>query len=546
MTEAAPASGYLLEGKYKIVGVVGEGAWGQVLEGVNIRIGRKVAIKILKAEYASNAQMVSRFEREALASTHIESPHVVQVFDAGVLADGRPYLVMEFLTGEDLSARIAASGSSGMPILTAVELCTQVARGLAAAHAASVFHRDMKPSNVVIAKTKSGREVAKIVDFGISKLLDTTKENVSNTQTGTILGSPVYMSPEQARGSKSTDHRSDIYSLGVVLYECLTGVTPHSADSFNELLFKIVLETPPSPRSLRAEIDQELDSIVVRCLDKTPETRIQTAAELETQLVDWLERHGVKISDSLTGSGKRTPHDLSASPVLGESSGHVRAAKPVVLEPAHLSATLPVDMPADAGSEPAMARLVDSNPHISIAETKPSPAKGAALDASLTPSSSTSRARAMPSRRGYIIGGGVALAAVIAFVGFNASRGSGGKTNATDEARSAATATATATVSAESAATPSAVTTATTEPAASASASAASASASASASARALVGAGAARPPVTAVSGAPALPLGGKPRPAGSTATAPSAAPPAGSATVAPASVGGRTIRTDL
>ena len=289
MTAALPAAGELLEGKYKIVGVIGEGAWGEVLEGINVRIQRKVAIKILKAEYTSNEQMVSRFEREALASAHIESPHVVQVYDAGVLPDGRPYLVMEFLTGEDLSALISAAPDRRLPVITAVDLCMQIARGLGAAHAAGVFHRDMKPSNIVIAKTKSGREVAKIVDFGISKLVDATKEPTSNTQTGTILGSPVYMSPEQARGSKTTDHRSDLYSLGVVLFECLTGVTPHSADSFNELLFKIVLEATPSARALRPEIDEELDAILRLTLTKTPELRVQTAAELETLLVDWLK-----------------------------------------------------------------------------------------------------------------------------------------------------------------------------------------------------------------------------------------------------------------
>src|SRR6478672_10715249 len=130
MTAALPAPGQLLEGKYKIVGLVGEGAWGEVLEGINVRIQRKVAIKILKEEYASNEQMVSRFEREALASTHIESPHVVQVFDAGVLQDGRPYLVMEFLTGDDLASHISRAPGRRLPIITAVDLCTQAARGL--------------------------------------------------------------------------------------------------------------------------------------------------------------------------------------------------------------------------------------------------------------------------------------------------------------------------------------------------------------------------------------------------------------------------------
>lgn len=232
MTTGLPETGEMLEGKYRVERVIGEGAWGEVLEATNVRIKRRVAIKILRAQYASNPAMVQRFEREALASTHIESQHVVQIFDAGVLADGRPYMVMEFLVGEDLGKRIDKAPDNRIPLLEAVGFTIQAARGLAAAHSANIFHRDMKPSNIVIAKTKAGREVAKIVDFGISKLLN-DQEGMSNTQTGTIMGSPVYMSPEQARGSKNTDDRSDIYSLGVVLYVCVTGRTPFVADSFN-------------------------------------------------------------------------------------------------------------------------------------------------------------------------------------------------------------------------------------------------------------------------------------------------------------------------
>jgi serine/threonine-protein kinase len=318
VNENIAAPGHLLEGKYEIVGVVGEGAWGLVLEGINIRIRRRVAIKILKAEYASRADMVSRFEREALASTHIESPHVVQVFDAGVLADGRPYLVMEFLTGDDLGTHIQLI--ERLPIVTAVDLCAQVARGLAAAHAAGVFHRDMKPTNIVIARTKSGREIAKIVDFGISKLLDTPAAQASHTQTGTVLGSPVYMSPEQARGSKASDHRSDLYSLGVVLFECLTGRPPHDAEGFNALLFKIALEPAPSVRSLRPEIDEELEEIVRRLLAKLPEERPQSALELEGLLNAWLRKRGVKLGETPTESGPRLLDGLTSSPIASFES----------------------------------------------------------------------------------------------------------------------------------------------------------------------------------------------------------------------------------
>lgn len=523
MTAALPVAGELLEGKYKIVGVVGEGAWGEVLEGINVRIQRKVAIKILKAEYTSNEQMVSRFEREALASTHIESPHVVQVYDAGVLPDGRPYLVMEFLTGEDLSALISAAPDRRLPLITAVDLCMQIARGLGAAHAAGVFHRDMKPSNIVIAKTKSGREVAKIVDFGISKLVDATKEPTSNTQTGTILGSPVYMSPEQARGSKSTDHRSDLYSLGVVLFECLTGVTPHSADSFNELLFKIVLEATPSARALRPEIDEELEAILRLTLTKTPELRVQTAAELEALLVDWLTKHGAKV-DSLTESGQRAGSSLTASPVIGlsaESTGKLAAARP-----AHLAAT--VALKETPVSDPAIS-VLDGPAHetAAVAQTvRAASAEPSALEASLTPSSTTARTKAPANRRGTMIAGAVALVALVGIgVVAGSSRGAGSKVAGGPPEGAAAT--TSAVISATAVVSAAAVVSAT---------AAATATAAASASAEPSTRGGAGRP------------SGGRPKPTAVATAAPSPIPAADPAPngAGSASVGGRTIRTDL
>ena len=403
MSETVSTPGHLLDGKYEIVGVVGEGAWGLVLEGINVRIRRRVAIKILKAEYASRADMVSRFEREALASTHIESPHVVQVFDAGVLADGRPYLVMEFLTGDDLGTHIQLT--QRLPIVTAVDLCAQVARGLAAAHAAGVFHRDMKPTNIVIARTKSGREVAKIVDFGISKLLDVSKANVSHTQTGTVLGSPVYMSPEQARGSKASDHRSDLYSLGVVLFECLTGRPPHDGESFNALLFKIALEPAPSARSLRPEIDEELDAILRRLLAKHPAERPQSATELEGLLNGWLRKSGVKLGETPVDGGPRALEGLASSPLGSCQPLAAGRSEPARGGTASLEATLEADsvpiVPAPSASAPT---LDDA----SLARAKV--AVGAA-----------------PSRRSlYVLAGGVALALLVGGVAASTRRGSQG------------------------------------------------------------------------------------------------------------------------
>ena len=552
MSSVALVPGFLLEEKYKIVGVIGQGAWGEVFEGVNVRIQRRVAIKVLKAEYASNESMVSRFEREALGSTHIDSPHVVQVFDAGVLADGRPYLVMEFLTGEDLGVLIANSGGR-IPIINAVDLCAQAARGLAAAHAENVFHRDMKPTNIMVVRTKAGSETAKIVDFGISKLLDVSDESISKTQTGTVLGSPVYMSPEQARGSKATDHRSDIYSLGVVLYECLSGTTPHTADGFNELLFKIVLEDMPSVRTHRPEVDEELDAILRHTLAKVPDQRVQTATELEGLLVAWLEKQGAKLGESRSDSGlhrfslgTRGLPNLSAS-IDDERAGSSGSMPVVKSRPGELNVTVTVDGrygTTPTSASPFVTPLVNAEA-AGVAETVPAPpqARSGAGLSSLGAVNSTTTVRP-PQRWGYPVAA-VAVLVVLGVVGVMAvdgRRAAGTAAHAPALGASALEPHASATPAADAITTAPRVERGLTV--------AAVATASATSGDRAS--------PPDATSGHPApagrWPVGTAVRPKGSAPAAASApqssasvpgAPSAASSTN-PASVGGRTIRTDL
>ena len=224
--------GDILDAKYRIVRLIGRGGWAAVYEGVNVRIGRRVAIKVLSADAAEKPGVLDRFEREAQAATTIDSEHVVHVFDFGILDDGRAYIVMELLDGKNLGQKIAAKG----PIAPtrAVFYTIQALAGLAHAHDAGVTHRDIKPENLVVVK-KQGREIVKIVDFGISKLRRRLHLEGNVTQTNQVLGSPVYMSPEQCRGTRHMDHRSDLYSIGVVLFELLTAELPHKGETFNEL-----------------------------------------------------------------------------------------------------------------------------------------------------------------------------------------------------------------------------------------------------------------------------------------------------------------------
>jgi serine/threonine protein kinase len=240
--------GDIIDGKYRIVRLLGEGGMGAVYEGENTRIHRRVAIKVLHANVAEQGEAVARFEREAQAAGRIGSEHIVEVLDLGTLPSGDRYLVMEFLDGEGLGNRIKSRGK-----LTAHELSPiafQLMEGLASAHGAGIIHRDLKPDNVFLLRTRGGKaDFVKLLDFGISKFSALSGDSgFSMTRTGAVMGTPYYMAPEQAKGSRELDHRVDIYATGVILYEALTGQVPFNADTFNELLFKIVEASPRSSR----------------------------------------------------------------------------------------------------------------------------------------------------------------------------------------------------------------------------------------------------------------------------------------------------------
>ncbi len=281
------STGDIIEGKYRIVRLIGEGGMGAVYEGENVRIHRTVAIKVLHAGVAENEDAVQRFEREAQAAGRIGSEHICEVLDLGNLPSGDRFMVMEFMDGVDLSARIQEKGR-----LTAAEtyaVAIQILEGLKSAHAAGIIHRDLKPDNVYLLKSRAGTEdFVKILDFGISKFSALSGESgFSMTRTGAVMGTPYYMSPEQAKGAKGMDARADLYSVGVILYECLTGQVPFNADTFNELLFKIVLETPPPLETLVADIDPNFASLVTKAMAREPAHRFASAQEFREALDEW-------------------------------------------------------------------------------------------------------------------------------------------------------------------------------------------------------------------------------------------------------------------
>jgi serine/threonine protein kinase len=266
--------GDTIEGKYRIVRLLGEGGMGAVYEGENVRIHRKVAIKVLHAAVAAKADVVQRFEREAQAAGRIGSEHIVEVLDLGNLPEGDRFMVMEYLEGESLGDRIKRK--KRLSPYEVGHILHQLLEGLGAAHAVEIIHRDLKPDNVFLMSSKGGRkDFVKVLDFGVSKF-NALDSEMSMTRTGAVMGTPFYMSPEQARGAK-IDTRSDLYSVGVVIYQAVTGRVPFHAETFNELVFKIALESPEPAELVAPGLDPGFAALIVRAMVRDPAGRFQTA-----------------------------------------------------------------------------------------------------------------------------------------------------------------------------------------------------------------------------------------------------------------------------
>jgi serine/threonine-protein kinase len=281
--------GQIIDGKYRIVRLLGMGGMGSVYEGENLRIKRKVAIKMLHGSVSDQPEVIARFEREAQAAALVGSEHICEVLDLGELADHTRFMVMEYLEGETLSNVIKRAGrlkpAQSIPILS------QILEALGAAHQAGIIHRDLKPDNVFILPQRGGiQNFVKILDFGVSKFSQASGESMNVTRAGAVVGTPYYMSPEQARGSSAIDQRTDIYAIGVLLYQATTGQVPYQAETFNELLFKIVLEVAPPPQTYVPDLDPEFASIIMRAMAREPEQRFQSCMAFRNALAQYQAR----------------------------------------------------------------------------------------------------------------------------------------------------------------------------------------------------------------------------------------------------------------
>lgn len=270
--------GATFDGRYVIEAPLREGGMGLVYRATHKKIGKAVAIKVLREDMVADAEMLKRFRNEARAVSLVESPHIIDITDYGVLPDGSRYYVMELLEGETLGDRLARNGP--IHLSTLVHIAKQIARGLGAAHAANIIHRDLKPDNVMIIEFGQERNFVKVLDFGIAKV---ATDSHKLTKTGAVFGTPLYMSPEQAAGL-DIDQRSDIYSLGVIMFEMAAGRPPFNAENVMAILSQHMYKAPPSLRSLVPDIPEALEAIIVRLLSKKPDTRYSTMDELVADL----------------------------------------------------------------------------------------------------------------------------------------------------------------------------------------------------------------------------------------------------------------------
>lgn len=278
-----PSPGEVIADKYVIESVVGVGGMGVVVAARHLQLGQQVAIKLLRLNELEPDRQIeahARFLREGQAAAALSSDHVVRIHDVGTLDSGEPFMVMELLRGEDLGKLLVRRGPAPVPV--AVDYVLQACHAVAEAHSSGIVHRDLKPSNLFVSIGSDGRASVKVLDFGISKATSSSDEafdgNLTNTRS--VVGSPFYMSPEQVRDAKRVDARTDVWSLGMILYELLTGEPAFNGSTLPAICAAIAADTPRPLRDGRSDIPEELEAVVLRCLEKDPEKRFQKVSDL--------------------------------------------------------------------------------------------------------------------------------------------------------------------------------------------------------------------------------------------------------------------------
>ena len=328
-----PLIGAIVSGTYKVVRRLGEGGMGRVYEAEHLRLPKRAAVKVLHPDWATVGEAFERFQREAVISSSIGSRHIVQVHDLGQLDDGSPYMLMEYLQGEDLATVLERRRR--LPPGEVLALMEQACAGVHAAHLKGVIHRDLKPANLFVAQLEDGERVVKVLDFGLSKVRGARRSSLTGAQ---VLGTPAYMSPEQIRTSAEVDSRTDVYALGATLFELLTGALPFDDPNVSVLMDMILEQPPRRARELVPALADAIDELMVRALAKDPAERFQDVdafwAEAKTALLACVHQSPARLAPTLVltpavpGAEPKTELELDAPTDLPDTDPNRANAPP--------------------------------------------------------------------------------------------------------------------------------------------------------------------------------------------------------------------------
>ncbi|UQA60893.1 serine/threonine-protein kinase [Polyangium aurulentum] len=362
-------AGRVLSNRYRLVRPVGQGSQGSVWIADHLALNTPVAVKLIDPELAKRDDARERFKREATAAAQLRSAHVVQILDHGI-DQGQPFIVMELLEGEDLFDRLNARGR--LSLRETSKVITQVARALARAHAAGITHRDLKPENVFLCHNEDD-EVVKVLDFGVAKVKDPAKATMARTGVGTLIGTPHYMSPEQVKGIQEVDHRTDLWALGVMTYQCVVGELPFDSEGVGDLLIKISIAEPPVPSKVYAGLPAAFDAWFARACARDPDKRFQSAREL----AEALARVVASVPEAMRGELPPRPASIRPPPAAPQSA-KTPPPRPVAKAPAPAAPPRATAKPAAVAAAtptpaPAQSEVLDASDFIDVSESSGRP-----------------------------------------------------------------------------------------------------------------------------------------------------------------------------
>jgi eukaryotic-like serine/threonine-protein kinase len=388
-----PNEGDIIDGKYLVGTVIGEGGMGVVLSGEHMQLRQPIAIKVLAPKYAADRQFRARFLREARAAASLSSDHAVRIIDVGTTAEKLPFMVMERLEGESLESRLERGPLS---VSMTLDTVAQALSAIADAHARGLVHRDLKPGNLFLTPKDDGNLRVKVLDFGISKSMlevDASASDASLTAPRALLGSPLYMSPEQLRDASGVDARTDVWAMGVVIFELLSGRAPFETNSIPELYAKILNEPTPSLRALVPNVSFELEAVVTRCLEKERSRRFSDAADLARAIDRLRSPDQGAVAETVPVGSSPVPRVARRRPVVALGTAvfalallamgyrgvfGTPAPAPFVAPSASNTGPRTDSLPSPELVLPPTLPTVDSGPTSKVSETSPPPGPSAA------------------------------------------------------------------------------------------------------------------------------------------------------------------------